>query len=29
MVTGPIELYRGDQPQIIIKAPEQLTIVED
>lgn len=29
IVTGPIELYRGDQPQIVIRAPEQLAIVEE
>ncbi|HRJ72679.1 MAG TPA: hypothetical protein PLS03_10665 [Terrimicrobiaceae bacterium] len=28
-VSGPIELYRGEQPQIILNSPEQITIVTD
>ncbi len=28
-VSGPIELYRGEQPQIILNAPEQITIVTE
>ena len=28
-VTGPINLYRGEQPQIILNGPDQITVVTE
>lgn len=29
VVSGALELYRGEQPQIVLRSPEQIRVVED